>query len=68
MLGTVVVAQLTARWLPIPEDPGSNPGIGKLYLTYLVLNVCRKYENKQKVVANGQFKNIWGAFYNPTFR
>ena len=23
--GTAVVAQLTARWLPILEDPGSNP-------------------------------------------
>ena len=25
--GTAVVAQLTARWLPILEDPGSNPVI-----------------------------------------
>ena len=27
----VVVAQLTARSLPIPEDPGSNPFIGIFY-------------------------------------
>ena len=28
---TVVVAQLTARSLPIPEDPGSKPVIGNFY-------------------------------------
>ena len=27
----VVVAQLAARSLPIPEDPGSNPVIGNFY-------------------------------------
>ena len=27
----VVVAQLAERSLPIPEDPGSNPDIGKFY-------------------------------------
>ena len=27
----VVVAHLTARSLPIPEDPGSNPVIGNFY-------------------------------------
>ena len=27
----VVVAQLAARLLPIPEDPGSNPVIGNFY-------------------------------------
>ena len=41
-LGAVVVAQLAARSLPIPEDPGSNPVINN----YLLLTVCRKDENK----------------------
>ena len=35
----VLVAQLTARSLPIPEDQGSNPVIGNFYLTYLLLTV-----------------------------
>ena len=30
-IGAVVVAQLAARSLPIPEDPGSNPVIGNFY-------------------------------------
>ena len=30
-LRAVVVAQLAARSLPIPEDPGSNPVIGNFY-------------------------------------
>ena len=38
-LSAVVVAQLADRSLPIPEDPGSNPVIGNIYL---LLNVCRK--------------------------
>ena len=29
--GAVVVTQLKARLLPIPEDPGSNPLIGNFY-------------------------------------
>ena len=45
-LRAVVVAQLAARSLPIPEDPGSNPVIGNFYRTfrYLLLTVCRKDE------------------------
>ena len=31
----VVVAQLAARSLPIPEDPGSNPVIGNFYWTFI---------------------------------
>ena len=27
----VVVAQMSERSLPMPEDPGSNPAIGKFY-------------------------------------
>ena len=44
----MVVAQLIARSLPIPEDPGSNPVIGIFYRTYLLLTVCTKNENKKK--------------------
>ena len=36
--GAVVMAQLTARSLPIPEDPSSNQVIGKFYWT---ITVCR---------------------------
>ena len=39
----VVVAQLTARPLPIPEDSGSNPVIGKLLLSIFTVScVCRR--------------------------
>ena len=31
LVWAVVVAQLTARSLPLQEDPGSNPVIGKFY-------------------------------------
>ena len=44
----VVVAQLMARLLPIPEDPGSNPVIDNFYWTYLLLTVCVNDENKEK--------------------
>ena len=55
------MAQWTARSLPIPEDPGSNPIIGNSFRTYLLLTVCRKDENKEKEAGNGPFffKNIW---------
>ena len=54
----MVVAQWTALMLSIPEDPGLNPVIGNFYWTiiYLLLNVCRKDENKEKEVRNGTLK------------
>ena len=36
-MGEVVVAQLVGRLLPIPEDRGSNPVIGK---NLLISNIC----------------------------
>ena len=36
-LRTVVVVQLVERMLPIPEDRGSNPVIGK---KLFILNIC----------------------------
>ena len=46
----VVVGQLTARSLSIPEDLGSNPVIGNFYWKCLLLSVCREDENKEKRV------------------
>ena len=43
-LGKIFVAQLIARSLPIPEDPGSNPVVGNIYWTYLLLTICREDE------------------------
>ena len=60
----VVVAQLTAQLLPIPEDPGSNPVIGNFYWTYLLLTVCRKDENKEKETGNCPFKKLCMAIKN----
>ena len=51
--GAVVLSQLTARSLPIPEDPGSNPIIGN-FIEQL-FTVCRKDENKDKEAHNGPF-------------
>ena len=50
------MAQLAERSLPLPEDPGLNPVIGKLLLNiYLLLTVSRKDENKEKEAGNGPF-------------
>ena len=49
------LSQLTVRSLPIPEDPGSNPFIGKWYCTYLLLTICRKDENEEKEAGKGTF-------------
>ena len=54
-VGSVVVAQLEERSLPIPEVCGSNPVIGK---KLFLLNICllsRKYENKEKEAGDGPF-------------
>ena len=56
MSEAVVVTQLTQRSLPVPDDPGSNPLIGNFHLTYLLLIVWRKDENKDKEDVNGPFK------------
>ena len=45
----VVVVQLKAMSLPIPENPGSNLVIINFYWKYLLLIVCRKDENKEKI-------------------
>ena len=46
-----LVAQSTARLLPKPEDPGSNPVIIQLLFV-------EKTKNKGKYAGNGQFKKI----------
>ena len=43
----VVVAQLTARSLPIPEDPGSNPILCLIIFTF---NCMQKDEDKFKKI------------------
>ena len=48
-----MVAQLVERSLPTPEICSSNPVIGNFYLKHLLLNVCRKDENKE--AGNGPF-------------
>ena len=53
--GEVVMAQLTARSLPIPENPASNPIIGKFYWPGLHSIVGRKDENKEIEAVNGPF-------------
>ena len=47
-IGEVVAAQLTARTLPIPEDPDSNPNIGNFYSTYFQSTVSKKTKIKKK--------------------
>ena len=51
---TVVVAQLIARSLLIPENLGLNKVIGNSLTNSLLLTVCRKDETKEKEV---HFKN-----------
>ena len=37
-----LVAQLTEQLLPTPEVRGSNPVIGKFYITYLLAAVLKR--------------------------
>ena len=56
----MVVAQLVERSLPIPEDPGSNPVIGRKIINIehlYTVNCVLKDENKEKEAGNGPFKN-----------
>ena len=55
----VIVAQLTVRSHMKQGDPGLNPVIDYFYrtLTYLLLTVCRKDENKENEAGNGNFFN-----------
>ena len=56
----VLVAQLTARSLPIPEDQGSNPDFVSFYSTLnaVVTLFVEKDANKEKEAGNGQIKKI----------
>ena len=57
-LGSGCVAQLVERLLPIPEDRGSNPVIGKIYLywTYVYCQtVYWKDENNEKEAGKAHF-------------
>ena len=47
----VVVTQLVEGLLPTPEIRGSNPNIGKFYLS--IVNLERKDKNKEKEAGNG---------------
>ena len=51
-LWALVVAELTAWLLPIPENPGSNPVMGNNY------SVCRKDANKEKRPGLAYLKNF----------
>ena len=46
----MVVAQLVVRLLPIPENRGSNPVIGKILSANCII---KKDENKEKEAGNG---------------
>ena len=56
----VVVAQLTAWSLPMPEDPGLNTAIGNFYLfiKYFLFADCRKDAKKGKVGGMANLKNL----------
>ena len=53
-----LLAQMTARPLPLPEDLGLNPAIGNFYRTYLLLTVCINDKNKEKEAGNSK-GNVW---------
>ena len=53
----MVVALLTARSLPIPEDPGSNPVIGNIYKE----NEKRKRKKKKKQEKRGKKNKFKGS-------
>ena len=46
----MVVIQLAEQFLPMPEVCGSNPVIGKILLTYLMITVNMTKINKIDVV------------------
>ena len=47
----VVVAQLVEQFLPTPEVRGSNPVIGKFYITHILSTVLKRRE-----IGNSPFK------------
>ena len=51
----MVVAQLVKWSLPTLEMPGSNPAIGKLYITYLLSNVSKRQKEKKKRLGLAHF-------------
>ena len=54
----VVVADLTARSLPIPEYPGWNPVFCNIYWTIYCRLFVEKTETQLKETVNGPFKKI----------
>ena len=60
----MVVTQLVEWLLPISEVLSSNPVIGKLYITYMVLSTVLKSQNNVKETENGRFKRIYSYVEN----
>ena len=54
----VVVAQLTVRSLPIPEDPGSNPVVGSSYYTFICCELFDENKTKIKQKMPGMVANL----------
>ena len=62
ILSAVVEALSTERWLPTPEDPGSNPAIRNFYKDYLLTAYCiekMKINKKRSLVPS--LKNHFDA-------
>ena len=56
------MAQLIARSLPVPNDPGLNPFIGNFYLTYLLMNT--KIHKKRPILKTINIdKASYGRFF-----
>ena len=59
----VVVAQLTVRSLPIPEDPGSNPVVGSSYYTFICCELVDENKTKIKQKMPGMVANLKKTFH-----
>ena len=59
----VVVAQLTVRSLPIPEDPGSNPVVGSSYYTFICCELFDENKTKIKQKMPGMVANLKKTFH-----
>ena len=58
----MVVAQLTVRSLPIPEDPGSNPVVGSSYYTFICCELFDENNTKIKQKMPGMVANLKKTF------
>ena len=58
----MVLAQLTARSLPIPEDPGSNTLTDNFLLNDFLLTGCRNGKKNKKEARKSPLKKTSGRF------